>query len=215
MRYLLNRFLANGGQLVRGTVQHIDQVIEGGANQFTGGKPSPPDVVVVCAGLGARTLGGVADQSMYPIRGQTVVVRAPWIRFGRTISSVDGLWTYIIPRRSGDVSVRLLIQLYHSLHCSFQVIVGGIKESNDYYPSPRPETTTDILQRGFALCPELAPPSIRAQREPTVDDVRAIIQEEGCGLRPARKGNKVRIDITYRGNIPVICNIGYVPSFPV
>lgn len=107
LRYLLNRFLSNGGNLVRGSVQHIDQVIEGGANVFSGGKPSPPDAVVVCAGLGTKTLGGVSDQSLYPIRGQTVVVRAPWIKFGRTISSLDGLWTYIIPRRSGDVS-RLL-----------------------------------------------------------------------------------------------------------
>lgn len=90
------------------------------------------------------------------------------------------------------------------------MIVGGIKESDDWYPSPRPEATADILRRGFALCPELAPPSIRAVREPTVEDVRSIIIEEGCGLRPARKGNKVRLDVKYRNNVPIVFNIGFV-----
>lgn len=106
LNYLMSRFLAGGGSVVRGSVQHIKQVIESGTRLFSGGKPlSAPDAVVVCAGLGARTLGGVEDKSVYPLRGQTVLLRAPWIKFGKTISSNDGLWTYIIPRRSGDVSL--------------------------------------------------------------------------------------------------------------
>ena len=75
---------------------------------------TPPDALLVCPGLGARTLGGVNDTRMFPIRGQTLLIRAPWVRFGRTISSKDGLWTYIIPRKSGDV------------------VVGGTKEANDW-----------------------------------------------------------------------------------
>jgi hypothetical protein len=63
----------------------------------------PPAAVVVCAGLGARTLGGVADGDVYPVRGQTVVLRAPWVRFGRTLGYSDRDGTYIIPRQSGDV----------------------------------------------------------------------------------------------------------------
>jgi glycine/D-amino acid oxidase-like deaminating enzyme len=62
------------------------------------------DAVVVCAGLGARSLGGVEDKDMYPIRGQTVIIRAPWINFGSMQSNINGTWSYIIPRRSGDVS---------------------------------------------------------------------------------------------------------------
>ena len=68
-----------------------------------GGICRNPDAIIVCAGLGARFLGGVEDKNIYPIRGQTVLIRAPWIRFGKTQSSYDGIWTYIIPRRSGDV----------------------------------------------------------------------------------------------------------------
>lgn len=101
----MSRFLNNGGTVIRGTVQHIDQLVEGGEYAISGGDegPMPPDAIVICAGLGARTLGGVDDHEVYPIRGQTVLLRAPWIRFGRTLSSTNGMWTYVIPRKSGDV----------------------------------------------------------------------------------------------------------------
>lgn len=56
------------------------------------------------------------------------------------------------------------------------------------YTVARPETTEDILRRCLALCPDLAPPDIRAQRAGTVDDLRSLVVEVGCGLRPAREG---------------------------
>ncbi|KAL0576848.1 hypothetical protein V5O48_005145 [Marasmius crinis-equi] len=193
--YLLSRFLAAGGSVVRGSVQHINQIVEGGAQIFSDTRrPSPVDAVVVCNGLGALTLGGIEDKDMYPIRGQTVVVRAPWVKFGRTISTPDGLWTYIIPRPSGDV------------------IVGGTKVADDWYPIARKDTTEDILKRGFALCPELVPPEIRAKRTPTVDDVQPIIIEEGCGHRPARKGG-IRLEVVWfqglNKKVPVVTNYGH------
>ncbi|KAJ7484624.1 D-amino-acid oxidase [Mycena latifolia] len=196
LNYLMSRFLAAGGSIVRGAVQHIAEVVEGGAGIFNGRKHlSSPSAVVICVGLGARTLGGVEDKDVYPIRGQTVLLRAPWIRFGRAISSKSGLWTYIIPRRSGDI------------------IVGGIKVENDWYPVPRPETTLDILKRGFALCPELAPPEIRAQREPVLEDLQPIIIEEGTGLRPARKGG-IRLEVEWANSqeqkkVPIVFNYGH------
>ncbi|KAG6808550.1 hypothetical protein H0H92_003760 [Tricholoma furcatifolium] len=108
LEYIMSRFLDNGGKVIRGTVQHIDQLVEGGEYAVTGvGSPAPPDAIVVCVGLAARSLGGVEDHDVYPIRGQTVLVRAPWVRFGRTMSSLDGTWTYVIPRKSGDVSSRI------------------------------------------------------------------------------------------------------------
>jgi glycine/D-amino acid oxidase-like deaminating enzyme len=106
----LTSFLAQGGKILRGAVQHINQVIEGGGLIFSGGTsigPSakPPAAVINCTGMGARFLGGVEDKKMYPIRGQTVLIRAPWVRFGRTIYKDEtGAITYIIPRRSSDVS---------------------------------------------------------------------------------------------------------------
>jgi glycine/D-amino acid oxidase-like deaminating enzyme len=82
------------------------------------------------------------------------------------------------------------------------------------YPTPRPEITKDILNRVFTLCPELAPPEVRATREPTVDDLLPLVLEEGCGLRPARAGG-VRIelewleDVKRQREVPVVHNYGH------
>lgn len=49
------RFLGRGGQVRRVHVQHIDQVLHGAWSPV-------PDALVVCAGIGARCLGGVEDK---------------------------------------------------------------------------------------------------------------------------------------------------------
>ncbi|KAF9457141.1 hypothetical protein BDZ94DRAFT_1326481 [Collybia nuda] len=202
LNYILGRFLAAGGSIIRGTVQHINQVVEGGVFPFSAGRRGPrsPDAVVVCVGLGARTLGGVEDKNMYPIRGQTVLLRAPWIRFGRTMSEDEKeIWTYVIPRRRGDV------------------IVGGTKGVDDWYPVPRAETTRDILERALVMAPELAPPEIRATRKPTIDDLYSIIIEEGTGLRPARHGG-IRLEVEWaelkndEKKLPIVHNYGHAGS---
>lgn len=75
------------------------------------------DAVVVCTGIGARFLGGVEDSEVFPIRGQTVIVRAPWVRFGITASGSkdengEEVFTYVIPRRSSDVSLVLFFGFF-------------------------------------------------------------------------------------------------------
>ena len=108
LNYLLTRFLEKGGTAIRGFVQHIDQVLEAGSAPFTDNVSTDgsagPDAVVVCVGLGARFLGGVEDETMYPSRGQTVILHAPWVRSGCRFQDAEE-WTYIIPRRSGNVVV--------------------------------------------------------------------------------------------------------------
>ncbi len=120
LSYLQARFLAKGGSFSYGAVQHIDQILEGGPYIFhhdsqrrrqLAGK-IPIHGLIICVGLGARSLGGVEDRDVYPTRGQTVVLRAPWVRSGRTLTGKH--WVYIIPRRSGDV------------------VVGGVKEVDDW-----------------------------------------------------------------------------------
>jgi len=197
--YLLARFLSHGGRIVRASVQHISQVLEGGVEAFTGDKSKlrPVDALIICVGLGARTLGGVEDKDVYPVRGQTVLLRAPWIEGGRSFVVESGAKTYIIPRRGGTV------------------IVGGTRVADDWFPKARPETTIDILERGLALYPELAPPSVRDKREPTVEDLKPLIVEEGCGFRPARKGG-IRLQCEWVAvpgsegqTVPIIHNYGH------
>jgi glycine/D-amino acid oxidase-like deaminating enzyme len=201
LNYLLFRFFSKGGTITRWNVQHIDQVLEAGATPFKPGaegrKKEPqrsPDAVIVCVGLGARFLGGVEDANVYPSRGQTVILRAPWVKLGRSFEG-DREWTYIIPRKSGNV------------------VLGGVQGVDDWYPSPRPETTKDILRRALAICPELAPPAVRSKRSPEVSDLVPLIVEEGCGLRPMRKGGP-RIELEMmespRGKVvPVVHNYGH------
>jgi len=112
--YLFSRFQAAGGKVVRATLQSIDQVIIPDAPLYsspaslsvgTGPKPARVDAVIVCLGLGARKLVGVDDANLYPIRGQTVVLRAPWVRSGISLSNGGGTFSYVIPRGSGEVRV--------------------------------------------------------------------------------------------------------------
>jgi D-aspartate oxidase len=134
LNYLLSRFLSRGGSIIRGTVQHVHQVIEGGAGIFSSGNnvSSPVDAVVICTGLGSRTLGGVEDKAVYPTRGQTILLRAPWVSSSRTLANrKTGLWTYIIPRRSGNVRVFVCFSGLCTEE-SFQVILGGTKLDNDW-----------------------------------------------------------------------------------
>ncbi|KAH7926242.1 nucleotide-binding domain-containing protein [Leucogyrophana mollusca] len=196
LNWLLARFLAQNGSIVRGSLQHIGQVIEGGASIFTDGKAlRPVDAVVACVGLGARTLGGIEDKDVYPIRGQTVLLKAPWVRFGRTMTAADGTYTYTMPRSDGTM------------------LVGGTRVPNDWYPLPRPEITEDILARALALTPELAPPHTRENHATTVNDLLPIVIEPGCGLRPGRKGG-IRLEAEWfdgpKGRkVPVVFNYGH------
>jgi len=112
LNYLVSRFLEKGGSITRGHVQHINQVLQGGSHPFRedvevrrNEAVSSPDSVIVCVGLGARFLGGVEDSTVYPLRGQTVILRAPWVRFGKTFEGESDEWTYIIPRKGGDVII--------------------------------------------------------------------------------------------------------------
>ena len=97
--------------------------------------PSGGDLVVNCAGLGARLLG--ADSSVVPVSGQVVYVE----QFG-----LDRWWldsgspqgpTYVIPR-------------------SRDVVVGGTDVEGDWSRTPSPEVAEGILSRGARLVPELA-----------------------------------------------------------
>ncbi|KAJ9093579.1 hypothetical protein QFC19_008308 [Naganishia cerealis] len=159
-----------GGNLIRYNLTHVSQLQPPIV-------PREADAIVVAAGLGARHLGGVEDHNCYPIRGQVVLVKAPWYKRGVTKSSKTGDWTYTIPRASGDV------------------ILGGFKTDNDWTAHAIASQTTDILERCIAMAPDLVPVSSCKNRDPQVlvKELRKLIIEEGAGLRPARKGG-VRIE---------------------
>ncbi|KAJ6597793.1 D-amino-acid oxidase [Mycena vulgaris] len=193
--YLHKRFLAAGGRLVHGSVQHIKQVVEGGSPVFEGLPPVPPAAVIVCAGLGARNLGGVEDKTVTSVRGQTVILHAPWVKFGSTRRKIeDEMMSYVIPRNNGNI------------------VLGGTLNFDDWYPLPRPETKLAIMEKALALWPEIAPPEVRKERTPTVEDLLPIIVEDGLGLRPHRKDG-IRLEVewveSHGAKAPVVFHYGH------
>jgi D-amino-acid oxidase len=105
--------------------------------------PDDGDVVVNCAGLGARTL--VPDRSVRALRGQVVVVE----QFGLTEWVLDQSdevnLTYVVPRERS-------------------VVLGGTAEEGAEDLAPDPGTAAAILTRCAALVPEAARATVIAHR---------------------------------------------------
>lgn len=59
------------------------------------------DVLVNCSGIGAKELA--RDESVFPIRGQTIKVFNPAITQFTMVVHRNGLHTYILPRPGGEV----------------------------------------------------------------------------------------------------------------
>ena len=94
--------------------------------------PSGGDLVVNCAGLGARGLAG--DATVVPVRGQVVVVE----QVGLDRWWLDGSGpTYVVPR-------------------AHDIVVGGTDDEGEWSRTPSPEVRDDILDRATRLVPELA-----------------------------------------------------------
>ncbi|KAG6826151.1 hypothetical protein H0H92_000959, partial [Tricholoma furcatifolium] len=108
---LLARFEALGGVEHRATLPSLASALN-----FLPDQAHPPLALVNCTGLGSRDLEDVRDEAMYPVRGQVVVLRAPWVKEGCTKQvgkEGDGERTYVIPRRRGEV------------------VIGGTREVDD------------------------------------------------------------------------------------
>ncbi|KAG6811669.1 hypothetical protein H0H92_006382 [Tricholoma furcatifolium] len=100
LRKLLARFKALGG-----VIQHAKLDSLAFALEFL---PNPPFALVNCTGLGSLKLTDVQDTDMYPVRGQVLVLQAPWLKEGHTKQvgkEGDGERTYVIPRRGGEVVI--------------------------------------------------------------------------------------------------------------
>lgn len=76
------------------------------------------------------------------------------------------------------------------------------------------EITRDILERTLNMCPEIAPPGVRKEREPTVDDIIPLIVEENVGFRPTNLVSNFRLEVELcegtgrQPEIPIVYNYG-------
>lgn len=129
-------------------------------------------VVFNCSGLGARSLGGIEDSTVYPVRGQVVIINAPHIRQNKVRWGSDYA-TYIIPRpNSGG-----------------QVVLGGLIQKHNWIGDTFACDTQDILRRATDLLPDILKLPLEILREST-------------GLRPYRKaGVRIEKEKTKNGII--------------
>jgi D-amino-acid oxidase len=122
LRYLMRRFQALGGSIEVRALASPDAAL------------AASDLVVNCAGLGAREL--IGDDTLFAIRGQVVRVAQVGIeRFTLDDYGPRGL-TYIIPRAS-------------------DIILGGTDQHGDERLEPDPATAEAIVERCGALEPRL------------------------------------------------------------
>jgi D-amino-acid oxidase len=134
----------------------------------------PADLVVCCAGLGARTLAG--DDSVVPVRGQIVRVANPGLTLSiRDEHHPDGR-AYVHPRVD-------------------DVILGGTLDEGVWDDTPDPDTAAAIVARCTDLAPALADapvlehvaglrpgrPTVRLERGADLADGTPLIHHYGHG----------------------------------
>ena len=96
-----------------------------------GALPEGGDVVVNCAGLGARLLG--SDRTVVPVRGQVLYVEQVGLERWWLDSAGP---TYVVPR-------------------SRDIVVGGTDQEGEWSRTPSPDDARDLLDRATRLVPEL------------------------------------------------------------
>lgn len=117
--YLTKRLEAAGGTITRAALP---------------GLPTHADIVVNCAGLGARLTAN--DQTVTPVRGQVLTVTQPgvteWLVADRSPSEL----CYVVPR-------------------SQDVVIGGTSEPGDWTMAPDEDSAKAMLERACELVPAL------------------------------------------------------------
>ena len=172
------------------------------------------DVVVNCTGLSARTLGGVQDTTMYPSRGQVVVVRNdPGAMY--SISGCDDgedELCYIMTRAVGETRTFTI-----PCHISFKfsvlirffsgggTILGGCYQKDNWESQPDPNLAVRIMKRCVEMCPNLVGKDANGKQR-GIEGLDII--RHGVGLRPLRE-NGTRIEKEKIDSVPVVHNYGH------
>ncbi|KAL6859947.1 D-amino acid oxidase [Amphichorda felina] len=161
--WLVGQLLKNGVKLKRTVVSDIRDAKK---MSHTG---RPATLIINASGLGSLKLGGVRDTTMFPARGQVVVVRnemdAMLIVSGTEDGPSDAL--YAMTRGGGGGS-----------------ILGGTFQADSWESQPDPSTALRIMKRVVEVKPEIA----GGKGIAGLDVIRHAV-----GLRPYRKGG-VRIE---------------------
>ncbi|KAJ5670542.1 FAD dependent oxidoreductase [Penicillium maclennaniae] len=177
--WLVGQCVKNGAVFKRAVLKHIT---EAATAHHTG---QPADVVVNCTGLASKTLGGVADDKMYPARGQIVIVRNDAGSMYSASGTDDGPdeALYLMTRAMGGGT-----------------ILGGTYQKHNWDALPDPNIANRIMKRAIAAAPQLVK---QGQGIEGLDIIR-----HGVGLRPLREGGP-RLEKDEVEGVNIVHNYGH------
>ncbi|KAI8871734.1 nucleotide-binding domain-containing protein [Ramicandelaber brevisporus] len=158
LKYLVRELTALGVTFEKRAISHLSDSVPADAHAGV-------VTIVNCTGLGAAKIGGVNDGNrLYPTRGQTVHVRAPFHKVSDTITMnhANGILDYYIPRAKSGI-----------------VICGGTFQQHNVREQPDKETSERILRNNLALAPGLS-------KDGTLEGIEVV--KEAVGMRPTRLG---------------------------
>ena len=120
LRWLTENIRSKGATFIQRKIASFDEL-------------SSYDIIVNCTGLGSCELLG--DKAMHPVRGQAMLVEAPWIKHWYVDSRPDH-FGYLFPRAT-------------------DIVLGGTAEAEDWNESPDPVTSARILGECQEIVPSL------------------------------------------------------------
>ena len=177
--WLVGQLLKNGVVLRRAILTHI---VEAKSLSHTG---KPASIIINTTGLGSCKLGGVQDKTMYPARGQVVLVRNEATPMFICSGTADGPGeeAYLMQRAAGGGT-----------------ILGGTYDNGNWESQPDPNVALRIMTRVVKARPEVA----NGKGVSGLDVVRHAV-----GLRPCRKDG-VRLEYErLDGTTSIVHNYGH------
>ncbi|KAL8959800.1 MAG: hypothetical protein Q9193_003395 [Seirophora villosa] len=176
--WLVSQCLQRGVVFKRANLAHIS---DASGIHHSGNKA---DLVVNCTGLSALKLGGVRDENMMPIRGQTVLVRNEANVMCSSSGTDDGEEEvcYLMQRAAGGGT-----------------LLGGSYQRGNWDSQLDPNLAVRIMKRAVELCPALT----GGKGIEHLDIVR-----QGVGLRPHRHGG-TRIEKERINGVWTVHNYGH------
>ena len=120
LRWLMEKVRRGGAKLEQRKISSFDEL-------------ASYDIIINCTGIGSCDL--VGDKLMKPVRGQTVVVKAPWIKNWIMFDTQD-TFVGIFPRARN-------------------VVLGGTAQASNWSVTPDPQTQEDILKKCQDFFPSL------------------------------------------------------------
>lgn len=130
---------------------------------------------------GSRSLIGVQDLDVYPVRGQTIHVYAPSVKENAFAENADTCKNQPLTSNSSNINSSMpanneITYVIPRPGLENTILIGGTYQSSNWDLSLCAKTAAGIFERCAKIVPALK------------EDPRVKILAHGVGLRPARKG---------------------------